>query len=135
MTKAEREKLMLEKFPEMHARLRQLVKAKHWSAVFEAYTADLQFFEQTAFPDQWQDWERALTDAQWAAANSSIKDTGDWDLLRTRLCEVIREGTVDEWMTKPNQAFGGRTPERVLRDGDAHLLWTMLYRLESGQPS
>lgn len=60
---------------------------------------------------------------------------GDWDTLRRKLCEVIKEEELDAWMLKPNKAFNDRTPEQVMLDGDVRLLWDMYYRLSSGQPT
>jgi hypothetical protein len=60
--------------------------------------------------------------------------TGDWGTLRRALCEVINGEELDAWMLRPNKAFGDRTPEQVMLDGDVRLLWDMCYRLSSGQP-
>lgn len=60
---------------------------------------------------------------------------GDWALLRFKLEEIIKPADLDEWMGKPNPAFGGKTPTQLLQDGEADKLWDMAYRLESGEPS
>lgn len=55
------------------------------------------------------------------------------DFVR-RLGDVVRPECVEPWMTRPNLALEGRTPDQVIRDGDRDRLEVMLYFLESGQP-
>lgn len=74
--------------------------------------------------------------AVYAALNAADPEPepADWGTLRAKLCEVIKEDSLDEWMLKPNKAFGGRTPEQVMLDGDSQLLWDVHHRLSSGEP-
>lgn len=77
----------------------------------------------------------ALNNAQDGADKITDGDVGDWALLRLRLEEIIRPEALDEWMEKPNKAFGGQTPTQVMESGRADELWEMCFRLSSGMPT
>lgn len=50
--------------------------------------------------------------------------------LRRALSEIIEDPErIDAWMHVPNPAFDGRTPLRVIADGDIDLLWRMVHDL------
>jgi N12 class adenine-specific DNA methylase len=44
--------------------LNKAIKAGQWQQVVDLATADLAYFEETGFPDDWSNWERAKEDAQ-----------------------------------------------------------------------
>jgi hypothetical protein len=46
----------------------------------------------------------------------------------------IREDAIPDWMEQPNDAFGGRTPNQVIADGETEQLRRAAYRLNSGEP-
>jgi hypothetical protein len=60
--------------------------------------------------------------------------TGAYDLFN-RLSAFNDPATMAQWYATPNEAFGGRSPNTVIVDGDIELLWRMLYQLESGVAS
>lgn len=45
------------------------------------------------------------------------------------------EQDIDEWLAKPNPAFGGKSPDELILRCEVGPLWDALYRLESGVPS
>ena len=44
--------------------LNKAINAGQWQKVVDMATADLAYFEETRYPDDWSDWERAKGDAQ-----------------------------------------------------------------------
>lgn len=55
--------------------------------------------------------------------------------LMSRIESVVRKEALPEWLAKPNPAFGGKSPNELIESRRLHPLWTMLYRVESGEPS
>ena len=51
------------------------------------------------------------------------------------LGEVITPETVGQWMTTPNDAFGGLKPLEVIERGEVDRIWQMIFLLRSGVPS
>ena len=55
-----------------------------------------------------------------------------------RLCdalsEVVDPACLGDWLTTPNDAFGGFKPLEVIERGEIDRLWEMFYRLRSGMP-
>jgi len=60
--------------------------------------------------------------------------SGSRDELMQRLNALGDAVKLPQWMTEDNPAFGGRCPNQVLADNDDHLLWELVFRLESGDP-
>lgn len=49
------------------------------------------------------------------------------------LRELAGEGTdLQNWLKRPNEAFGGRTPLTVITEGEGHLIWQMVHQLRQG---
>lgn len=59
----------------------------------------------------------------------------DLERIRTRLCELVEEKTVDIWLETPNKAFQNKKPIELINEGNLRQLEEMIYRLESGVPS
>ncbi len=49
--------------------------------------------------------------------------------LITALKEIVNEDAIFPWFNTPNDTFSGRTPDKVLLDGDSILLWEMVWKL------
>lgn len=70
------------------------------------------------------------------------KEPTQLDLRRIRelegffeqLEEVITATEIRNWMTKPNNYFGGATPLQLVERGDVDQLWQMIMRLQHGIP-
>lgn len=58
----------------------------------------------------------------------------DLETFRQRLAMVVKEEFIEEWLDRPNSAFGDRKPIDLVNQGDFEPLFRMLYRLESGEP-
>jgi transcriptional regulator with XRE-family HTH domain len=56
------------------------------------------------------------------------------DRLFRSLAELVKDGTIPEWLQTPNPAFGGLKPLEVIERGEVDRLWRMIYYLESGMP-
>lgn len=55
-----------------------------------------------------------------------------------RLIKALRELAGDDtalkdWLTKPNQAFGRRTPLALIEAGESDILWQMIHQLRQGE--
>jgi hypothetical protein len=55
--------------------------------------------------------------------------------LQDALASVMRTDYVGEWLSTPNDAFGGLKPIEVVERGEIDRLWRMIYQLESGMPT
>ena len=55
--------------------------------------------------------------------------------LQDALSGVMHADYVGEWLTTPNDAFGGLKPIEVIERGEVDRLWRMIYQLESGMPT
>lgn len=45
---------------------------------------------------------------------------------------LIKEEHIEDWMTRPVEAFDGRTPQQVIDQGDVGLIDDMVNRLATG---
>ena len=50
------------------------------------------------------------------------------------MSEVVDPDCLGDWLTTPNDAFGGFKPLEVIERGEIDRLWEMFYRLRSGIP-
>ena len=48
--------------------------------------------------------------------------------------KLVTSDAVGEWLTQPNPAFDGSTPQQVIERGETDRVWRMIYELQSGQP-
>lgn len=58
----------------------------------------------------------------------------EMDRLFDGLARVMNTAQVGHWLTQPNAAFDGSTPQQVVERGETDRIWRMLYEIESGQP-
>ncbi len=54
--------------------------------------------------------------------------------LQRALCEVMKKDSVPRWLGAPNRAFGGLKPIEVIERGEIDRIWSLIYRLKSGEP-
>lgn len=71
-----------------------------------------------------------------------IKMTNKFDILndkfddfKKRLSEIVKEEFIESWLQKPNAAFNNRKPIDLINDNNYEPLYSMIYRLGSGEPS
>lgn len=57
------------------------------------------------------------------------------DELKDRLKQIVQEEFIDSWLDSPNPAFDNKTPRQMVIEQNTAQIETMLYRLESGEPS
>lgn len=57
------------------------------------------------------------------------------DELKERLKRIVQETFIDSWLDAPNPAFNNKTPRQMVIEQNTSQIETMLYRLESGEPS
>ncbi len=55
-----------------------------------------------------------------------------------RLIKALRELAGDDhalkdWLVSPNKAFGNKQPLKLIKNGQADLLWEMIHQLRQGQ--
>jgi transcriptional regulator with XRE-family HTH domain len=57
------------------------------------------------------------------------------DRLRERLGRVMKPEFIPQWLESPNETFNGLKPIEVLERGEIDRIWSLLFQLESGNPS
>lgn len=62
------------------------------------------------------------------------KDT-EISRLRAALAEIMLPDSIDQWLDSPNDEFGGAKPIEVIERGEINLIYELIYRLRSGQPT
>ena len=55
--------------------------------------------------------------------------------FKKRLSGIIKEEFIEPWLQKPNAAFNNRKPIDLINEDNYQPLYTMIYRLGSGEPS
>lgn len=48
------------------------------------------------------------------------------------LSEIIPVTQMADWLQTPNPAFDGRSPVKIMDDGETDLLWDMIYQTRAG---
>jgi uncharacterized protein (DUF2384 family) len=56
----------------------------------------------------------------------------DRDSIIFALSEVIKPDAIQKWLSTPNNAFGGMTPDQVIADGDGSLIIEMIGQIHAG---
>lgn len=51
------------------------------------------------------------------------------------LSELVDKERIPAWMERPNDAFEGLTPNKVIEIGRIDKLWEMVWDLQNGMPS
>ena len=54
--------------------------------------------------------------------------------LIERLSALADPAQFPMWLRRPNSAFNGISPLRLIQAGQMHKLWELIYRIESGDP-
>lgn len=63
---------------------------------------------------------------------SARQKLAEMDRLRQGLVGVMAAEHIGQWLTRPNDAFGGQTPLQVVERGEIDRLWRMIFQLEAG---
>jgi DNA-binding transcriptional regulator YiaG len=78
--------------------------------------------------------ERAI--AGWEAgepvSESARRRLLEVERFHKRLAEVVKPGSIPDWLDTPNDAFDGLKPIEVIERGEVDRLWNMIFYLESG---
>ena len=56
------------------------------------------------------------------------------DDIRESLAKIMREDSIDAWLSRPNDALHGETPIEVIEKGDADRLREIIHVVGSGEP-
>ena len=79
---------------------------------------------------------RAL--AEWAAgklpSQPAKRRLQEVRRLLDALAEIVKRGSIPNWLHQRNAAFGGLTPLQVIELGEIDRLWAMVHEMGSGQP-
>ena len=54
--------------------------------------------------------------------------------IKKELAEIVDPSIIDKWFETPNASFDNNSPLEIHFQGKTHLLWEMLYRLQTGMP-
>jgi hypothetical protein len=68
-------------------------------------------------------------------SESGLRRLREMDRLRDRLARVMKPEFIPNWLDAPNECFGGLKPIEVLERGEIDRIWTLLFQLESGNPT
>jgi uncharacterized protein (DUF2384 family) len=58
-----------------------------------------------------------------------------FDDFKKRLSEIVNEDYIESWLQKPNASFNNRKPIDLINEDNYGPLYSMIYRLGSGEPS
>lgn len=63
--------------------------------------------------------------------------TNKFDNFKKQLSEIVydNEGFIESWLQKPNAALNNRKPIDLINEDNYQPLYSMIYRLGSGEPS
>lgn len=81
--------------------------------------------------------ERAVADWE---ADKPLSDVSSQRIreiarLQLALADVMAKEFVGEWLSTPNDIWGGLKPIEVIERGEIDRIWRMIYQLESGMPT
>jgi hypothetical protein len=57
------------------------------------------------------------------------------DDFKKQLSQIVNEDYIESWLQKPNVAFNNRKPIDLINEDNYQPLYSMIYRLGSGEPS
>lgn len=60
--------------------------------------------------------------------------TNKFDDFKKQLSEIVNENYIESWLQKTNAAFNNRKPIDLINEDNYDPLYSMIYRLSSGEP-
>lgn len=76
--------------------------------------------------------------AKWVAGNkpspAAEKQLKELVRLFDALSNVMETAYIGEWLKTGNPTFDNSTPLQVIERGEADRIWSMIYRLQTGEP-
>ncbi len=66
------------------------------------------------------------------AGESATRSIVELKRLVNAMAEVIDPTVLKDWMTAPNEAFGGLKPLELIERGEVDRIWRMIWELKSG---